>query len=101
MADGYRLLEEAQADLDDIAAFGAEFYSVDRVLAYDEELHSAFERLVEFPELGKLVPERSDTMRALPVEQHIVFYRPVPAPILIVRVMHQRADWSNILSEGQ
>lgn len=58
-----------------------------------DQLHDAFDRLAEFPELGPARPEFSEGLRSWPLGgAYVIFYRVEPDTIDIVRVLHGARD---------
>lgn len=85
---GYRLLRRARADLLDIAIYTAERWNEQQAERYVTELFSAFQRLVELPELRRPYREMVPYWRAL-AGSHAIFYRIADdGELLIVRVLH-------------
>jgi len=86
----YTLSNEADADIEQIARDSLEKWGLPQAERYIFSLHEAFERLSEFPRMGRDASSvRSGYMR-MEVGSHTVFYLQVDADILIVRVLHQR-----------
>ncbi len=66
---------------------------------------SAFHRLARFPEMGSRYasdnPSLAD-MRTWPIPRfpkHLIFYRPLPGGVEIVRVLHGERDLQPLLEE--
>ena len=89
MANRFRKLPEADADLDSIWAFIA----ADSVAAANrlvDRIGGVFEMLVESPLAGRDRPELQSNLRSFPVGNYIVFYRALSDGV--VRVMSGRQD---------
>jgi toxin ParE1/3/4 len=87
----YRLTEEARQDLDEIWLYIAE----DSPAAADRFLDTLYERLVLLagqPLLGRLRPELAPNLRSFPVDNHVIFYRPIDHGIEVARVLHGARD---------
>ena len=97
MANRFAITVEAQADLDDIWIYTAETWSVDQAEAYDIALHETFDRIAEFPSIGKKISDLEGDIHAVNHASHFVFYD--TDPIRILRVMHHRQDWQALLSQ--
>lgn len=96
--------ERADDDLIEIAAY---LILEDEALAirFLHAAESAFRRLAEFPEMGSRYasdnPLLAD-MRKWPIPQfpkHLIFYRPLPRGVEIVRVLHGVRDLQPLLEE--
>ena len=97
MISAYRVSTDAYRDLDAIWLYGARTFSVEKADDYDRRIHDAFDRIALHPLAAPAVPGRTDGVRMLVEGSHIIFYRPEPTPPLIVRVMHQRQDWTSLM----
>jgi len=87
---GYRLLRRARADLLDIASYTAERWDEEQAEHYVTRLFSAFQRLVDAPELRRPYPEIPPYWRALE-GSHAVFYRVADdGEVFVIRVLHAR-----------
>jgi toxin ParE1/3/4 len=85
---GYRLLRRARADLLDIARYTADRWDEPQAERYVTDLFTAFQRLVELPELRRHYQPIPPYLRAL-AGSHAIFYRITDdGEILIVRVLH-------------
>lgn len=89
MAD-YRIRPRARIDLEEIWAYTAETWSEAQADKYVGRLFTAFEQLAENPNLGRDASVVRPGYRQYTTGRHVIFYRPEPAPIDIVRVLHDR-----------
>lgn len=82
-----RLTNTAKADLLEIWLYAAEesTAAADRLI---DELTGSYQRLAEFPALGRSRDDLALGYRSLMVKQYLVFYRLLPNAIEIVRVLH-------------
>jgi toxin ParE1/3/4 len=48
--------------------------------------------LAQMPEAGRRRPELAPDLRSLPVGSYVIFYRPVPGGIQVIRVLHGARD---------
>jgi toxin ParE1/3/4 len=48
--------------------------------------------LVRMPELGRKRPDLAPELRSLPVGNFVIFYRPIPDEIQVIRVLHGARD---------
>jgi toxin ParE1/3/4 len=63
--------------------------AADRVL---KAVVKKFQLLGSLPELGRARDELASSLRSFPEGNYIIFYRPFPAGIEIVRVLHGARD---------
>ncbi len=89
----YTLSEAADEDIEAIARSSLEQWGVTRAEMYVLGLHAAFERLAEFPDLGRDANVIHPGYRRIETGRHVVFYRPTGHGVLIVRVLHDRMDF--------
>lgn len=91
------LTDPARADLaairDDMAVF-----STSGSARYARLFANAFERLREFPAIGRTVPERSG-LRLWIVHPYIVVYTEHTRGLVVLRVVHGARDLDLILDE--
>ncbi len=81
------ILPAAEADLEDIWLYIA----ADNPPAADRFLERILERchlLATFPYMGQARPDLLPALRSFPIEDYVIFYRPVPDGVEIIRVLH-------------
>ncbi len=61
------------------------------------ELHRAFDRLAEFPDIGRHASNIHPGYWQMDFTSHAIFYRSIESGILIVRVLHARMDFARHL----
>ena len=88
---GYRLSRLAVADLERIWSWTARYWSTEQAESYHAGLVAAFEGLGRGRKQGRVVDIR-DGYRKYAVGSHLIFYRPSPAGIDVIRILHQRMD---------
>jgi len=99
-----RQLIRARLDLVEIIAYLAE-QSEDAARRFRREAQATFERLAGMPGMGTRYTPDEPTygeLRYFPVSKfrnHLVFYRPTPDGIEVVRVLHGARDIGAILAE--
>lgn len=59
---------------------------------YDDALVRALAIIGSQPHIGRLRDDVSPDCRAYLVERHVIYYVPQPAVLLILRILHGRAD---------
>ncbi|MEN0037600.1 MAG: type II toxin-antitoxin system RelE/ParE family toxin [Cellvibrio sp.] len=82
----------AKADLKDIYQYGLRQWGQAQSEAYLEILKGKFWSLTEQPLMGTERQELLASMRSLPIESHILFYRVTTTNVEIIRVLHGRQD---------
>lgn len=80
----------ASSDLDEIELYTLQTWGARQSAAYLADLFDAFDLIVGKPDLGVLRPDFAENMRALPVREHVVYYRTGTSLCEIVRVLHRR-----------
>ena len=86
MSARFRFTKSAAKDLLQIADYISDDdpTAAERVV---DEIVSAIENLVEFPEMGRIREDLADRRhRVWPVGRHLIFYRPGTQPLEIVRI---------------
>ncbi len=89
----------AELDLDEIWLFIA----TDNVAAADALIDAIGQtacRLAEQPLMGRARPELAPEIRSFPVDRYILFYRPVPNGVEIIRAIHSARDLPTLAREG-
>jgi toxin ParE1/3/4 len=90
----HRLSHEAVADIEFIGDFGIRTFGLTQALKYHVGLESRFELLSEFPRIGSPCYDLQPGLYRFPWKSHAIFYTIHPDHILIVRVLHARADFA-------
>jgi toxin ParE1/3/4 len=57
-----------------------------------ETIDEKCQRLARMPELGRKRPDLAPELRSFPVGNYIIFYRPLPDGIQVIRVLHGARD---------
>ena len=89
----HRTSREADEDLIAIYEQGFDRFGPRQADQYLDELELAFERLAEFPGLGRLRTEHQPAVRTLSFGAHVIVYEEDDVGVLIIRVRHGREDW--------
>ena len=93
----YALSREADADIEHIAEASLQQWGVTRAEEYTLGLHQTFLMLAEFPDLGRDARHIRPGYRSMETASHSIFYRKTGDGVLIVRVLHQRMDFTRHL----
>ena len=81
----------------DYIARDSEYYAIDLI----EQLILAAGRLVQFPRLGRVVPETQDeNIRELFCESYRIIYRIVGEHVEILAIVHGRREWTTLPSSS-
>ncbi len=87
-----RLSPRAQADLIEIWRYTETRWGADLAESYIQDIRQVIERAAVNPTQGRACDEIRAGYRRLTARSHLVFYRPVPASIEVIRILHQRMD---------
>ena len=85
----YRLSLLAERDLDDIWLYVAQDSGSDAANRLIDDITERFVLLATHPEAGRLREEIAPNLRSFPVQNHVIYYRPDEAGILIARLAWQ------------
>ncbi|HET7078497.1 MAG TPA: type II toxin-antitoxin system RelE/ParE family toxin [Chloroflexia bacterium] len=72
-----------------------------RATAYLRKIRQKIEVLAEQPGMGRSRDELSEGLRSLPVASHMIFYRPLPDGIEVVRVIHGKRDINAVFEDQE
>lgn len=86
------LSRRAQADLDDIRDYSLAAFGVERAIAYLDAIEGAFRRMLDFPEIGAMLPSVHPPIRSLGCQQHRIYYEVGDDTILVLRILHKAMD---------
>lgn len=89
----------AEADLDEIWLYIAP----DNIGAADaliDAIGQTAYRLAEQPLMGRARPELAPELRSFPVGRYVLFYRPVPNGVELVRALHSARDVPTLAGGG-
>ena len=83
----------ARNDLEELNDWFRQF-SPDLPLTLTERIEAALPMLLDFPQLGSMVADSS--VRKWPARRtpYLIFYRPTPDGIRILKVRHVRSGWA-------
>ena len=97
----YQISSEAQNDLENIWLYTFENWSIQQADRYLQLLLDEIEYLAANPDSGRDWSSIRKDYRSSKVKSHIIFYRKQTnkADIEIIRILHQRMDFENRLTE--
>jgi toxin ParE1/3/4 len=93
------LSPDANLDFADILLYGLETWGDQQTAAYEAETDRALERLGTYPELGRQRDDLGAGYRTYRVRQHVVIYRVEDAAIIVLRIVHGRADIASAIGD--
>jgi toxin ParE1/3/4 len=91
----YRLSRKAESDLLTIYAEGAARFGINQAEAYFTRIERTLELLADHPLMARERPEISPPVRIHPCGKHLIVYLVAGDGILVLRIRHQREDWSS------
>lgn len=91
--------DSAVADLDAIYWHGVERWGRQQARDYLEALESLFTLLAEQPEIARERRELDPPVRLHPFRSHVVIFKANATEMDIVRVVHGRSNWAELLGE--
>lgn len=86
------LRPKALQDLEAIWNYTLDTWGEEQADQYILDLNDGFESLMVYPEKGRACDDIRKDYRKYEIGKHIVFYRPIPKGIEVVRILHQRMD---------
>ena len=95
----FELSKLALRDVNNIWEYTSIHWSKSQANKYYKLIFKEIDNICENPELGKSIAEVKNEHRILLIKSHFVVYKLQHYKILIDRVLHQRVDIENILSE--
>ncbi len=97
----YKISAQASEDIENIWLYTFENWSIEQADRYINLIFDEIEYLADNPKSGKDFDYIRKNYRCSKVKSHIIFYRLIAKQndIEIIRVLHQRMDLENRLSE--
>jgi toxin ParE1/3/4 len=89
----YALSGKAATDLLRLVRESVKQWGVARTDEYVLGLHAMFQRLAEFPHMGRDASAIRPGYLRIDYASHTIFYRNVEAGVLIMHVLHERMDF--------
>lgn len=88
----YRLSPRAQRDLDGVFDYTVAKWGLTQAMRYTDLIEAACANLAEAPQQAQGCTNIRPGYRRRSVEQHVIYFRPAPYGIAVVRILHQRMD---------
>jgi toxin ParE1/3/4 len=98
---GYKIRVKASEDIENIWLYTFENWSLEQADRYINLIFDEIEYLADNPNAGKDFNHIRKNYRCAKVKSHLIFYRFIDLQndIEIIRILHQRMDIENRLSE--
>ena len=95
----YLISKKAVADLDEIWFYTVEKWSLAQADRYYSLIFDEIDHICEHPTFGRLMDHIRKGYRASKVKSHLIFYRVIGETIEIIRILHERMNIDNRLTE--
>ena len=82
----------AYEDIEQIYRYSVTHWGEARADLYIYELNDAFDALAENPNVGRNCAFIRPNLFSFTVVSHVVFYKPTPTGIAVIRVLHKSVD---------
>lgn len=92
MSKTFKLRPKADQDLQNIYTYSVEQWGTSRADKYIRDLETAFQKLAATHTLGRDCGHIHPNLRAYRVVSHVIFYKPAPFGIAVIRVLHKSMD---------
>ncbi|SKB11555.1 conserved hypothetical protein [Planktothrix sp. PCC 11201] len=96
----YLITLPAKQDLREINNYLTRFSPV-AVRQINEKIQQQFKRLADFPNMGQSCNELSEGLRRFPVEDYLIFYRPISNGVEIVRIVSGYRNIEAVFSDQE
>jgi toxin ParE1/3/4 len=96
----FRLTAKAIADLKSIGRYTEDTWGREQRDKYLIQLNDSFRMLAQEPHKGRSCDDIREGYRKYHVGRHLIFYRQTVKDIEIIRILHDRMDMENHLSEA-
>lgn len=87
-----RLSPRAQRDLEDVFDYSVAQWGVTQAMRYIDRIEAVCADLADAPQRAQSCDAIRPGYRRRSVEQHVIYFRPTPYGIAVVRILHQRMD---------
>jgi len=91
---------QAKIDLAEIWDYIADD-SEDRADSFIDSIDRKFRILADQPNIGRMRDELVEGLRSFPIGRYIIFYRPLPDGIEVIRVLHGARDLDAIFHDDE
>ena len=88
----HRLSPRALRDLEDLFDYTVVQWGLEQAIRYTDLIESVCAKLAEAPYQGQSCAYIRPGYRRHGVEQHMLYFRPTPYGIAVIRILHQRMD---------
>ena len=95
----YVISKKAVSDLEEIWLYTVEKWSVDQADRYYNLIFDEINYICKNSDAGKTMEHIRKGYRASKVKSHLIFYRVSDDTIEIIRILHERMDIENRLSD--
>ncbi|MEH2124390.1 type II toxin-antitoxin system RelE/ParE family toxin [Nostoc sp.] len=93
------LAPSARLDLKEISSYIAR-YNPDAALRLNKKIKQQCKLLADFPNMGQSYDTFASGLRSFPVEDYLIFYRPIDGGVEVVRIVSGYRDLETVfLSE--
>jgi toxin ParE1/3/4 len=92
MEPSLALRAAAERDLREIAEYSFTTHGKKAKDAYLGDLRRAFDRLIDFPEIGAVRDDLNGEPRCLSCREHLIFYTYREGHISVLRILHRAMD---------
>jgi toxin ParE1/3/4 len=101
MSNICRFTTPASQDLEAILDYMAEVNSIDIAEEFLARVNKKCQTLASFPGLGKKREELFPSLRSFPIDSYLIFYRPIPEGIEILRIVSGYRDLEALFEEDR
>lgn len=100
MSNFCRITPTASRDVESIMDYLAQKASMEAAEHFLEKINAKFTMLAQFPRIGRRRDELYPSLRSVPLEDYLIFYRLVPGGIEVMRVVGGYRDLSALFVEN-
>lgn len=90
--NSYKLLPEAELDLEDIWLYTVQEWGVEQAMIYVDELNASFENLNEHAKFSRLRTEFTPPVYICRCNHHLIVYLEYDDYIAVIRILHEKMD---------
>ena len=99
MSNLCRFTVPASRDLESIIDYVAARSGVDIAESYLTKINQKCKTLASFPNMGRRRDELLPLLRSFPVDDYLIFYRPIEAGIEVLRIVSGYRDLEKLFEE--